>query len=110
MSTAIVPLCQHWLEKGTRCRCPAMRGTRYCYSHRLEQARDARKNAERNRQRWFESAPLDDAPSVQRAIRKVMTRLLSGNVDLKQAGQMLFKLQTASVNLRAAELGPGKAK
>jgi hypothetical protein len=87
-----------------------MRGTRYCYSHRLEQARDARKNAERNRQRWFESAPLDDAPSVQRAIRKVMTRLLSGNVDLKQAGQMLFKLQTASVNLRAAELGPGKAK
>jgi hypothetical protein len=39
-----------------------------------------------------------------------MTRLLSGNMDLKQAGQMLYKLQTASVNLRTGELGPGKAK
>jgi hypothetical protein len=39
-----------------------------------------------------------------------MTRLLSGNMGLKQAGQMLYKLQTVSVNLRTAELGPGKAK
>jgi hypothetical protein len=110
MATATVPLCQHWLEKGTRCRCPAMRGTRFCYSHRLEQARDARKNAERARQTWFESAPLDDVPSVQRAIREVMTRLLSGNMDRKQAGQMNYKLQTVSVNLRNAQLGSGKAK
>jgi hypothetical protein len=106
MATATVPLCQHWLEKGTRCRCPAMRGTRYCYSHRLEQQRGARKNAERARQRWFESVPLDDIPSVQRAIGQVMTRLLSGNIGHKQAGQILYKLQTASVNLRNA----GKAK
>jgi hypothetical protein len=87
-----------------------MRGTRYCYSHRLEQPRDARKNAERARQTWFESVPLNDVPSVQRAIRQVMTRLLAGNMDLKQAGQILYKLQTASVNLRNAQLGPGKAK
>ena len=86
MATDTVPLCQHWLEKGTRCRCPAMRGTRYCYSHRLEQARNAKKTAERARQRWFESVPVDDGPSVQRAIWQVMTRLLSGNMDFKQAG------------------------
>jgi len=104
MATAIVPLCQHWLEKGTRCRCPAMRGTRYCYSHRLEQPRDARKNAERARQRWFESVPLDDVPSAQRALREVMTRLLADSISPKQAGQMLYKLQTVSMNLRAAAL------
>jgi hypothetical protein len=108
MATAIVPLCQRWLERGTRCGCPAMRGTRYCYSHRLEQSRDARKNAERARQTWFESAPLDDVPSVQRALREVMKRLLSGNIDRKQAGQMLYKLQMVSVKLRNAQLGPAK--
>jgi hypothetical protein len=87
-----------------------MKGTRYCFSHRHEQARDAKKNAEHARQRWFESAPLDDAPSVQRAIAQVMTRLLAGSISPKQAGQMLFKLQTVSVNLRNAELDPGKEK
>ena len=110
MRTIAVPLCQHWLEKGTRCLCPAMKGTRYCFSHRHEQARDAKKNAERARQTWFESAPLDDVPSVQRAIGQVMTRLLSGSISPKQAGQMLFKFQTVSVNLRNEELGPRKEK
>ncbi|HEY4904047.1 MAG TPA: hypothetical protein VIH89_11285 [Candidatus Sulfotelmatobacter sp.] len=104
MATATVPLCQHWLEKGTRCGSPAMRGTRYCYCHRLAGARDARKNAERARQRWFESAPLDDVQSVQRAIREAMIRLLEGKIDLKQAGQILYKLQTASIKLRDAKL------
>ncbi len=84
-----------------------MRGTRYCYSHRLQQARGARKNAERARQRWFESVPLQDAASVQRALGQVMTRLLSGNIGHKRAGQLLYRLQTASVNLREGNLGSG---
>jgi hypothetical protein len=29
---------------------------------------------------------------------QVMTRLVSGDIDHKQAGQILYKLQTASVN------------
>ena len=97
------------MDNSTRCGSPAMRGTRYCYSHHREHARGARKNAERTRQRWFESAPLEDAASVQRALMQVMTRLLSGNIGHKQAGQILYRLQTASVNLRSAGLGPGKA-
>src|SRR3979490_2396391 len=109
MATATIPLCQHWMDNATRCGSPAMRGTRYCYSHRREQARGARKNAERARQRWFESAPLEDAGSGPRALMQVMTRLLSGNIGHKQAGQILYKLQTASVNLRTAALGPEKA-
>ncbi|MGA8762871.1 MAG: hypothetical protein WB562_08415 [Candidatus Sulfotelmatobacter sp.] len=109
MGTATVPLCQHWMDNVTRCGSPAMKGTRYCYLHHLGQARGAKKNAERARQSWFESAPLDDAASVQRALMQVMTRLLSGNIAHKQAGQILYKLQTASVNLMTPGLGPGKA-
>jgi hypothetical protein len=86
-----------------------MEGTRYCYSHHLQQARSARKSAEQARQRWFESVPLNNAASVQRGLAQVMTWLLSGNIDHKRAGQILYKLQTASVNLRSAGLGPEKA-
>jgi hypothetical protein len=111
METAAVPLCQYWMNNDnvTRCGSPAMRGTRYCYSHHLQQERAARKTAERARQRWFESVPLDDPASVQRALTQVMNRILSGNIGHKQAGQILYKLQTASVNLRNAGLGSGKA-
>jgi hypothetical protein len=105
MATAIVPLCQHWMDNATRCASPAMRGTRYCYSHHLQQARGARRNAERTRQRWFESAPLQDTASVQRALAEVMTRLISGNIGHKRAGQILYKLQTASMTLRSVGCG-----
>jgi hypothetical protein len=108
MGPATVPLCQHWMDNTTRCGSPAMRGTRYCYSHRLAQARGARKNAERARQRWFESVPLEDAASVQRALMQAMSRLLSGNIGHKRAGQILHKLRTVSVNLRNSGLDPGK--
>lgn len=109
MGTATVPLCQHWMDNTIRCGSPAMRGTRYCYSHHLQQAHRTRKSAESARQRWFESAPLQDAASVHRALMQVMTRLLSGNIGHKRAGQILFTLQTASANLRSAGLAPGKA-
>jgi len=56
-----------------------------------------------------ESAPLEDAASVQRALMQVITRLVSHQIDHKQAGQILYKLQTASVNLRSAGFDPGKA-
>jgi len=98
------------MDNTTRCGSPAMRGTQYCYSHRLLRARSARKNAERTRQRWFESVPLHDAAAVQRALRQVITRLLSGTIGHKQAGQILYRLQTASANLSAAERGAGKVE
>jgi hypothetical protein len=101
MGTATTPLCQQQMNNAALCGCPAMRGQRYCYSHQRKHEQGARKIAERARQSWFESVPLDDALSVQRALRQVMQRLLSGQVDYKQAGQILYKLQTASMNLRS---------
>src|SRR5256885_9215859 len=97
------------MDNAVRCRCPAMKGTRYCYSHRRQRTRGARKNAERARQRWFESTPLESAASVQRALTQVITRLVSGEIDHKQAGQILYKLQTASMNLSSAGFDLGKA-
>jgi len=98
VGTSPVPLCQHWMDNTTRCASPAMRLTQYCYSHHRERARQRRKIAEQTRQRWFESAPLEDAASVQRALMQVMSRLVSGDIDHKQAGQILYQLQTASLN------------
>jgi hypothetical protein len=98
------------MDNTTRCGSPAMKGTQYCYSHHRKLARAARKIAERTRQRWFESASLGDAASVQRALMQVLTRLVSGDIGHKQAGQILYKLQTASLNLRSAGLGPGNKK
>src|ERR1700681_626405 len=87
MAMAVVLLCQHWMDNATRCCSPAMKGRRYCYSHHRQQARSARKNAERARQRWFESTPLEDVASAQRALMQVIARLVSGKIDHRQEGQ-----------------------
>jgi hypothetical protein len=97
---APVPSCQHWMDNTTRCGSPAMRRIRYCYFHKRAQAQKARKIAERTRQRWFESAPLGDSASVQRALVRVLNRLLSGEIDHKQAGQIITKLQSLSATMR----------
>ena len=57
MGTATVPLCQHWMDNATRCGSPAMRGTRYCYSHHLERGarektQSARGSDGLNPRRW----------------------------------------------------------
>ncbi len=81
MATATIPLCHHRMNNDTLCGSPAMRGHGYCYHHQRQHAQRARKNAERARQSWFESMPLDDLASVQRALQQVMQRLLSGEID-----------------------------
>ena len=100
MRTATVPLCQHLMDNATRCRCPAMSGKRCCYTHQRAQARIAKKTTERARQRWFETVSLQNARSVQRALSDVVNRLLRDEMDSTQAGRLLYKLQTASIDLR----------
>ncbi|HEV7217438.1 MAG TPA: hypothetical protein VGN39_01095 [Terriglobales bacterium] len=82
-----------------------MRRTRYCYSHKRAHGQKVRKIAERTRQRWFESEPLRDSESVQRALMRVLNRLLSGEIDHKHAGQIITKLQSASANNRQIPSG-----
>jgi hypothetical protein len=74
------------MDNTTRCGSPAIRRTRYCYSHKREHGQKAKKIAERARQRWFESAPLGDYKSVKRALTRVLNRLLAGEIDHQHAG------------------------
>ncbi len=101
MRTAPVPTCQHQMKEGSKCGRPALRRMRYCYFHQREHARDARKMAGRSRQRWFESVALGDAKSIQSALREIMQRLVSGEIEYHKAGQLMYKLQTAILNLRS---------
>jgi hypothetical protein len=110
IATISFPLCQHWMENAARhCKSPAMRRKRYCYFHQRAQARSAKIIAERARQRWFESAPLQDAAAVQRALTLVLSRVLSDEIDNQQAGQILHKLETAILNRRRSDSAQGKA-
>ena len=72
---------------------------RFCYTHQRQHDRNARQTAERNRQRWFESVDLNDAKSIQRALREVMLRVVENKVEPRKAGQLLYKLQGAVANL-----------
>ena len=49
---------------------------------------------------------LEDADSIQVALMQVMRLILSGQLDPKIAGLLLYALQTASVNLRQMKLEP----
>ena len=90
--------CQHQQEDGTRCQRPARRRLRLCDFHHREHKRKAKRIAERARQRWFESVALDDPKSIQKALAQVIQRLLRGEIDHQRAGQLLHKLQMASLD------------
>jgi hypothetical protein len=92
------PKCQHQREDGTSCQRPARHRLRFCDFHHREHKRNAKKIAERARQRWFERVVLDDPKSIQKALAQLMQRLLNGEIDNQRAGQLLHKLQMASLD------------
>jgi hypothetical protein len=98
MPISDAPKCQHQREDDTRCQRPARRRLRLCDFHHRERKRNAKKIAERARQRWFERVVLDDPKSVQKALAQVIERLLHGEIDDQRAGQLLHKLQMASLD------------
>lgn len=102
MALTTASTCQHQIEPGRRCGRPALRRMRYCYSHQRDHKRNARKLAERARQRWFESVDTNDPRAVQRALAEIVRRLASGSIDLTKAGAMLYQLHAASVSLGTA--------
>jgi hypothetical protein len=93
--------CSHVKEDGTCCQSPARRWMRYCYSHQRDQVRRARMQAERSRQRWFESVALADPHAIQVAIAKIMQRLIAGEIGHEKAGQLLYTLQNAIASLNS---------
>lgn len=90
--------CQQRQEDGTRCQRPACRRLRLCHFHHREHKRNAKRIAERARQRWFECVALDDPKSIQKALAQLLQRLLHGEIDNQRAGELLHKLQMASLD------------
>jgi hypothetical protein len=99
-----VPRCQHIKVNGTQCGSPALRNRRLCFFHDRIRRERAKIAADVSAPRRFDLPLLEDANAVQIALMKVIQMLGSGRMDHKTAGLMLYALQTASANLRIADL------
>lgn len=98
MAITDAPKCQHKKENSKQCQRAALRRLRFCAFHQRQHKRNARKTAERARQRWFDSVKLNDQKSVQIALSQILNRLQSGEMDHKKASQLVYKLQMAIAN------------
>ena len=88
--------CQRFRKNGQQCKAPAMKDTDRCYKHQ-EQA-----DIERRRRAQYTLPPLVDLKTVQREIGNVMQALLADRIDEDYAGELLHKLERASVALRGS--------
>jgi hypothetical protein len=86
--------CQRFRKNGQQCKAPAMKDTDRCYKHQ-EQA-----DVERRRREQFKLPPLVDLKTVQRAISDVAQALWQERIDPDYAGELLQKLESASMALR----------
>jgi hypothetical protein len=70
-----------------------MKGEELCYKHQAQVDAGSRRKR-------FTLPPLVDLKTVQRAIREVAQALVEDRIDAKQAGELLERLQSASLRLR----------
>jgi hypothetical protein len=109
--------CQHIKINGTQCGCPALRRNRFCYFHkrhhdeRIELASEAQriarqKNARARRAVAIDLPVFEDANSIQVSLMQITRLLISGAIDTKTAGLILYALQTASSNLGRTRFEP----
>ena len=86
--------CQRFRRNGQQCKAPAMKDTDRCYKHQ-EQA-----DIERRRRAQLTLPPLVDLKTVQREIGNVAQALIEDRIDEDYAGELLQKLERASMALR----------
>jgi hypothetical protein len=106
-----VPRCQHLKVNGTQCGSPALTRNRFCFFHKRFQDQRVTISATRRRARaTFDLPVLEDANAIQVSLMQTMRLLVSGQIDPKIAGLLLYALQTASVNLRQTRFEPFDVK
>jgi len=98
------PTCSHLKSNGIPCASPALRGKTLCYFHqrdldRTHQYSRLRRKAETMK---LHLPPLETAADVQTALFKVIDALAANCIEPRRAAVLLFALQQASSNLRAA--------
>jgi hypothetical protein len=99
--------CQHIKINGTQCGSPALRRNKFCFFHKKWHEQRIRINASQTRRaRSIDLPVLEDANSIQVALMQIMRMTMSGELDTKKAGLLLYALQTASFNLRHTNFEP----
>jgi hypothetical protein len=86
--------CQRFRRNGQQCKAPAMKDADRCYKHQ-EQA-----DIERRRRAQYTLPLLADLKTVQRAISDVAQALWQERIDPDYEGELLQKLESASMALR----------
>lgn len=104
-----IPRCRHIKVNGTQCGSPALHHRKYCYFHTTwhrEHVNLYNRNRAHDARASITLPILEDAESVQIALMQVMRLILSGQIDGKTAGLLLYALQTASTNLKRTNFEP----
>src|SRR5260370_6837308 len=102
-----VPRCQHLKVNGTQCGSPALTRNRFCFFHtRFQDHRVTISTTRRRARATFDLPVLEDANAIQVWLMQTMRLLVSGQIDPKIAGLLLYALQPASVNLRQTRFKP----
>jgi hypothetical protein len=111
---------------GAICKSPALRENKLCYYHNRDQQRRVvfQQARQMKLSKDFADYPaqqellnpeilealdlpaLDDAASIQVALTSVYRALLSGHIDTKRGGLVLYALQIAAANIQNAVLRP----
>jgi len=102
------PRCEHVKINGTQCGTPALKRNHFCYFHKRWQETRIVLNANRARRgrAALDLPVLEDANSIQVSLMQIMRLILSGQMDTKTAGLLLYALQTASSNLSRINFEP----
>jgi hypothetical protein len=105
---ASIPRCEHLKINGAQCGSPALKRNHFCYFHKRWHETRIVLNANRARRgrAALDLPVLEDANSVQVSLMQVMRLILSGQIDPKTAGLLLYALQTASSNLGRINFEP----
>ncbi len=92
------PTCHHAKANGQPCGSPALRGEQFCFYHHPTRRRP-RAAGRKPRLPAFHLPNLVDRASIQRALAKVASRVLSGRLDRRTARLLTFAFQVANQTL-----------
>ncbi len=82
--------CRHTYLNGRQCGAPRVRGRKLCHMHeRVEDAKTA----------VIDLGPMEDADSIQMAIRRLQGAILEGKLNNRQIGQLAYTIQLAAWNV-----------
>jgi hypothetical protein len=90
--------CHHIQTNDQPCGSPALRGEQFCFYHHPTR-RPPRPRGRKPRLPAFRLPSLQDRPSIQRGLAKVISRVNSGRLDHTQARFLVGGLQFINQNL-----------